>query len=81
MSRLDLTIDTAWMDDAACRGADPNTFFPERGAVPNRAYRICATCQVTDECEQYAATIGMNQGVWGGLSFGRRAKKKREKAA
>jgi WhiB family redox-sensing transcriptional regulator len=60
----------AWMDDAACVGADPELFFPERGGKTAAARRICAGCPVQQECEDFALETQTNydddHGVWGG---------------
>jgi WhiB family redox-sensing transcriptional regulator len=64
-------IMSTWRERAACRGADPNIFFPARGVQgieDARAY--CARCSVTTECLAVAmsdATAG-RVGVWGGTS-------------
>ena len=58
-----------WMRDAACRGMDPELFFPERGASPadyEEARAVCATCPVRQECAEYA--VPEKHGIWGGLS-------------
>ena len=39
--------DFVWQDRAACKGADADLFFPERGASTREAKRICKTqCEV-----------------------------------
>lgn len=40
---------TEWMTKAACRGADPNLFFPERGdwGLQQQALQICNGTKVT----------------------------------
>lgn len=61
--------DTAWMAGAACRGADPRLFFPERGDPIDEAVAICATCEVFDQCATYAENLSINvPGVYAGLS-------------
>jgi WhiB family redox-sensing transcriptional regulator len=61
-----------WRHDAACRGMDPDLFFPERGEAPAPAVAVCARCPVRDECFAYALAHGEKFGVWGGLPETRR---------
>jgi WhiB family redox-sensing transcriptional regulator len=62
----------AWLDQAACRGHDPERFFPESGEQTKaaEAKAICASCQVRDHCLELAvrAAGGLDQdhGVFGG---------------
>lgn len=60
----------AWQDNAACRGLDHKTWYPERGEVAamRAAKAICQTCPVRTECLNYALTNREKEGVWGGLS-------------
>lgn len=59
--------DETWRLDAACRGSDPNLFYP---AHPNdrcdAARAVCATCRVQDRCLEYALEFEEKFGVWGG---------------
>lgn len=55
-----------WRDLAACRGVDPDLFFPERGESTEPAKAVCAVCPVRVKC--LAAHIGESVGVFGGLS-------------
>lgn len=64
----DLTARPAWMLDAACRDADPEAFFPEKGGSTLYAKRICADCPVAAQCLDLALTNGERFGIWGGLS-------------
>jgi WhiB family redox-sensing transcriptional regulator len=59
--------DTAWMTDAACRGAPSKVFFVERGMSAADARAICAGCPVTTECLDYALTHRIREGIWGGV--------------
>ncbi len=61
--------DLAWRQQAACIGF-VDTFFPER---PNRytrqaAIRICNSCPVMLECDDYANQTGEKMAVWGGVN-------------
>jgi len=59
---------SAWREQAACRGTNPDVFFPERGESSKAAKAICAACPVTGECLDYALTHAIHDGIWGGLS-------------
>ena len=63
-----MTVD--WREQAACRGADPNLFFPQKWDQVSRdhAKRICAGCQSLEPCRDEAIVNGETVGVWGGLS-------------
>jgi len=43
-----------WRDRAACIGADPDLFFPQRGESAEPAREICARCSVREACLDYA---------------------------
>lgn len=61
-----------WRMRAECLDADPEAFFPEAGSNGIGAKRICARCEVRDECLQYAMDNWIEDGVWGGLSLNER---------
>lgn len=75
------TDDLAWQDLANCRGADPDLFFPERGASTRTAKGICRECSVRTECLEFAIVSSEKFGIWGGLSERERRKIRRERAA
>lgn len=56
------------MKDAACRDADPELFFPERGKVSthNEALRYCIECPVMQECTDFRKLTNSRYGIWGG---------------
>lgn len=74
-------LDDGWMAEAACRGCDPELFFPARGdstaTVAPRA--VCAGCPVRGECLAYSLAIGAKHGIWGGLSEHERRKVRRRR--
>jgi WhiB family redox-sensing transcriptional regulator len=39
-----------WRESAACRGKDPEMFFPERGRSIRAAMAVCAACPVAAPC-------------------------------
>lgn len=64
-----------WQLAAACRGADPGTFFyldNERGEARGNRVRaaklICRNCPVRSRCLEYALDSREHHGVWGGLT-------------
>ncbi|KFU75444.1 transcription factor WhiB [Amycolatopsis lurida] len=61
------------LSDAACRGEDPELFFPVTETGPGarqaaRAKAVCARCPVTSACLAYAVENGLAHGVFGGLT-------------
>ena len=78
--RLTSLKEREWMDRAACKGMDPNLFFPERGDIKgvNKAIDICNSCPVKAECREYGdmETVG----IWGGASTKRRKVERRQSA-
>ena len=54
---------------AACRGADPDLFFPEPGQDDTGARAICARCPICRECYGLARSTGQQFGIWGGINF------------
>ena len=57
-----------WQDRALCAETDPEAFFPEKGGSTRDAKRICAACEVKQECLEYALANDERFGIWGGLS-------------
>jgi WhiB family redox-sensing transcriptional regulator len=62
-----------WRDLAACSGYDPELFFPAGETGPaaeqiRQAKRVCASCEVQDDCLTYAVETNQVAGVWGGLT-------------
>ena len=58
----------AWQARAACFGADPTIFFPERGEPTTLAKEMCRSCPVRDECLAHAMAHNEKFGIWGGTS-------------
>jgi WhiB family transcriptional regulator, redox-sensing transcriptional regulator len=67
----------SWQTDALCAQTDPEAFFPEKGGSTRDAKRICTTCDVRDQCLEYALQNDERFGIWGGLSERERRKLKR----
>lgn len=70
-----------WQKLAACRGLDPELFFPTRGdSVPPEVKETCASCPVRADCLEFG--LWERQGIWGGESDrGRRRLRKRRMQA
>lgn len=62
------TEELVWQDQAACRGANPDLFFPERGASTRKAKSICRECAVREECLDFAIDHSEKFGIWGAKS-------------
>jgi WhiB family transcriptional regulator, redox-sensing transcriptional regulator len=66
-----------WRDDAACRDADPELFFPIGTTGPalrkvQEAIRICQACPTRTPCLSWALEHGVTDGVWGGTTIEQR---------
>ena len=59
----------AWQSQAACRGADPDLFFPVQNGrtVPTAVRALCDVCPVCDDCAQWGLWHEPH-GIWGGLT-------------
>jgi WhiB family redox-sensing transcriptional regulator len=80
MSPLDLVLPAEeWQERALCPQTDPEAFFPEKGGSTRDAKRICARCEVKDECLDYALARDIRYGIWGGLSERERCHVKRNR--
>jgi WhiB family redox-sensing transcriptional regulator len=54
-----------WREMAACRGMDPELWFPLDDGATARA--VCAGCPVADQCLAWAVEVGADDGIFGGL--------------
>lgn len=68
-----LATSEPWTDRAACRGEDPETFFPISEDGPGRAQvarakGICRGCPVSVQCLDEALARGERAGIWGGMT-------------
>ena len=60
--------DVIWRELGACRGLDPEVFFPETDEEADVAKNICATCDVRVACLEHALSSREKVGVWGGTT-------------
>lgn len=76
-----------WRRHAACRGEDPELFFPVGSPGPvleqiAAAKALCAKCPVRAACLRFALETGQGYGIWGGLTEDeRRNLRRRERSA
>ena len=68
-----------WRDKAACKGVDPDLFFPQRGDSIREAKEVCQGCVVRLDCLEYALVNGENLGIWGGYSERERRRMRRRR--
>jgi WhiB family redox-sensing transcriptional regulator len=66
-----------WREFAACLAEDPDLFFPEGSGPASQAQAaeakaICRGCPVRKSCLQWALRVGLQHGVWGGLTVDER---------
>lgn len=57
-----------YRDEAACKGADPEIFYPTRGEDLSTALAYCAICPVVEECLIAGWIEGDIYSVRGGMS-------------
>ena len=68
-----------WAERAACRGEDPELFYPPRGEVISEtAYQLCAGCPVQPQCLEHAIRHE-SIGYWAGTSALERKKMRRQR--
>ncbi|MCI2237869.1 WhiB family transcriptional regulator [Paenibacillus sp. TRM 82003] len=70
--------DPGWQELALCAQTDPEAFFPEKGGSTREAKRVCQSCEVRQECLEYALAHDERFGIWGGLSERERRRLKRQ---
>lgn len=64
----------SWQSDSLCAQTDPEAFFPEKGGSTRDAKKICTSCEVRNQCLEYALANDERFGIWGGLSERERRK-------
>jgi WhiB family transcriptional regulator, redox-sensing transcriptional regulator len=57
-----------WRQRAACRGVDPDIFYPVSEEDAEEAKVICEACAVRETCLEYALAHRERDGVWGGAT-------------
>ena len=57
-----------WRQHAACRGVEPDIFYPASDEEVEVAKAVCAVCPVRQPCLEYALSSRERDGVWGGAT-------------
>ena len=73
-------FELSWQERSLCAQTDPEAFFPEKGGSTREAKRVCLSCDVRQECLEYALAHVERFGIWGGLSERERRRLKRRPA-
>ncbi|MDQ4070225.1 MAG: WhiB family transcriptional regulator [Actinomycetota bacterium] len=61
-------MDLSWRFRGACRGLDPEIFYPASEEEAGPAKDVCGTCTVRQQCLEFALTNREREGVWGGAT-------------
>lgn len=71
----------AWHIDTPCSQADADAWFPEKGESSAEAKRICADCDVREQCLEWALANHEQFGIYGGTTPKERRRLVKERAA
>ena len=58
----------SWRQKAACRGLDPEIFYPASEDDAEPAKVVCSSCPVRMPCLEFALNNREHDGIWGGAS-------------
>ena len=58
----------SWRKRAACRGIDPEVFYPDSDEEAEEAKVVCGMCPVREACLEFALAHREREGVWGGAT-------------
>ncbi len=61
-------MNQSWRQHAACRGLDPEIFYPVSDDEAEVAKAVCAGCAVRQACLEHALGSRERDGVWGGAT-------------
>ena len=84
LQRRQDAADMDWRSYAACRGVEPDLFFPlgtVGASLPQieQAKQVCRTCPVSGPCLRWALDSG-DAGVWGGTTDEERRRHRQSRA-
>jgi WhiB family transcriptional regulator, redox-sensing transcriptional regulator len=60
--------DSFWRERGACKGLDPQIFYPETDEEAEEAKGVCRQCVVQAACLEHALLTREKEGVWGGAT-------------
>ena len=58
----------AWHQQGACRGLDPEIFYPATHEEAEQAKAVCSLCGVQQACLEHALGRREKDGIWGGAT-------------
>ena len=61
-------MELLWRRHSACRGLDPEIFYPPTDEDAVAAKRVCDDCSVQETCLEFALQGREKEGVWGGAT-------------
>ncbi len=61
-------MSASWRQAAACRGVDPEVFYPISDEEAGAAKAVCGRCPVRQPCLEFALSSRERDGVWGGAT-------------
>ncbi|MEA3076271.1 MAG: WhiB family transcriptional regulator, redox-sensing transcriptional regulator [Actinomycetota bacterium] len=57
-----------WRQYAACKGVEPDIFYPASDEEAEVAKAVCGVCPVRQPCLEFALATRERDGVWGGAT-------------
>lgn len=61
-------MNLSWRQQSACRGLDPEIFYPTTDEEAEAAKGVCGSCSVQEACLEHALGSRERDGVWGGCT-------------
>jgi WhiB family redox-sensing transcriptional regulator len=61
-------MNLTWRQRGACRGLEPDIFYPPDDEDAGEAKAVCAQCPVKDRCLEFALETREAEGIWGGTT-------------
>jgi WhiB family redox-sensing transcriptional regulator len=61
-------MNSSWRQRGACRGLEPDVFYPPTDDEADAAKAVCAECPVREPCLEFALSTREAEGVWGGTT-------------
>jgi WhiB family redox-sensing transcriptional regulator len=61
-------MNLTWRQHAACRGLDPEIFYPATDEEADVAKAICKVCAIRQACLEHALGSRERDGIWGGAT-------------